>query len=38
MAAAFDSSIELVRTATIMEGKPCCDFRFRRKPPASAGD
>jgi hypothetical protein len=38
MAAAFDPSIELVRTGTIMEGKPCCDFRFRKRPRASAGD
>jgi hypothetical protein len=37
MAAAFDPSVELVRTGTIMEGKSCCDFRFRRKPQASAG-
>jgi L-2-amino-thiazoline-4-carboxylic acid hydrolase len=35
MAAAFDPDIELVRTGTIMEGKPCCDFRFRKKPPDS---
>jgi hypothetical protein len=34
MAAGFDPDIELVRTGTIMEGKPCCDFRFRKKPPA----
>jgi hypothetical protein len=34
MAAAFDSSVELVRTGTIMEGNPCCDFRFRKKPQA----
>jgi L-2-amino-thiazoline-4-carboxylic acid hydrolase len=32
MAAAFDPSVELMRTGTIMEGKPCCDFRFRKKP------
>jgi len=38
MAAAFDPNVELVRTGTIMEGKPCCDFRFRKKPQASAGD
>jgi hypothetical protein len=38
MAAAFDPNVELVRTGTIMEGKPCCDFRFRRKSQASAGD
>lgn len=31
MAAAFDPGVELVRTGTIMEGKPCCDFRFRKK-------
>src|SRR5262249_18462917 len=31
MAAAFDPNVELVRTETIMEGKPCCDFRFRKK-------
>jgi hypothetical protein len=31
MAAAFDPSVELMRTGTIMEGKPCCDFRFRKK-------
>ena len=31
MAAAFDPNVELVRTGTIMEGKSCCDFRFRRK-------
>jgi hypothetical protein len=34
IAASFDPDIELVRTGTIMEGKPFCDFRFRRKPPA----
>jgi hypothetical protein len=34
MAAGFDSDIELVRSGTIMEGKPCCDFRFRKKPQA----
>jgi hypothetical protein len=34
MAAAFDPSVELVRSGTIMEGKPCCDFRFRKKPQA----
>jgi L-2-amino-thiazoline-4-carboxylic acid hydrolase len=32
MAARFDPNVELVRTGTIMEGKPCCDFRFRKKP------
>ena len=34
MAARFDPNVELVRTGTIMEGKPCCDFRFRKKQPA----
>ncbi len=34
MAAGFDPNVELVRTGTIMEGKPCCDFRFRKKPQA----
>lgn len=34
MAAGFDPNVELVRTGTIMEGKPCCDFRFRKKPRA----
>jgi hypothetical protein len=38
MAAGFDSDIELVRSGTIMEGKPCCDFRFRKKPQAKAGE
>jgi hypothetical protein len=38
MATAFDPGVELVRTGTIMEGKPCCDFRFRRKPPPAAGN
>jgi len=31
MAEAYDSSIELVRKQTIMEGAERCDFRFRRK-------
>ena len=31
MAAGFDPNVELVRTGTIMEGKRCCDFRFRKK-------
>jgi hypothetical protein len=31
MAAGFNSDVELVRTGTIMEGKPCCDFRYRKK-------
>jgi hypothetical protein len=37
MVAGFDSDIELVRRGTIMEGKPCCDFRFRKKPQAKTG-
>jgi len=32
VAANFDRNVELVRTGTIMEGKACCDFRFRKKP------
>jgi hypothetical protein len=27
----FNQDIELTRTQTIMEGAPCCDFRFRNK-------
>jgi hypothetical protein len=38
MAAGFDANIELVRTGTIMEGKPCCDFRFRKKPQSQTGE
>jgi L-2-amino-thiazoline-4-carboxylic acid hydrolase len=34
MAAAFERNVELVRIGTIMEGKPCCDFRLRKKPRA----
>jgi hypothetical protein len=36
--AGFDSDIELMRSGTIMEGKPCCDFRYRKKPLAKAGE
>jgi hypothetical protein len=28
----FSPGITLTRTQTIMEGAPCCDFRFRRAP------
>jgi hypothetical protein len=28
----FNGEIELERTQTIMQGAPCCDFRYRRKP------
>jgi predicted ArsR family transcriptional regulator len=28
----FSGDIELTRTQTIMEGAPCCDFRFRQRP------
>jgi len=31
MITGFDSEIELGRSQTIMQGAPCCDFRFRRK-------
>ncbi|HHY55897.1 MAG TPA: L-2-amino-thiazoline-4-carboxylic acid hydrolase [Chloroflexi bacterium] len=27
----FNSTVELTRTQTIMEGAPCCDFRYRRQ-------
>ncbi len=29
----FNPEIELTRTQTIMQGAPCCDFRFRRREP-----
>jgi hypothetical protein len=28
----FNPDVSLVRTQTIMEGAPCCDFRYRLKP------
>jgi L-2-amino-thiazoline-4-carboxylic acid hydrolase-like protein len=31
MLAGFNDEIELSRSQTIMEGAPCCDFRFRRR-------
>jgi hypothetical protein len=34
----FNPSIRLVRTQTIMEGAPYCDFRFRAAPASSAPD
>jgi hypothetical protein len=30
----FNPDIELTRTQTIMEGAPCCDFRFRLREPS----
>ncbi|MCC9078104.1 L-2-amino-thiazoline-4-carboxylic acid hydrolase [Litorilinea aerophila] len=30
----FNPDVELTRTQTIMEGAPCCDFRYRLKPQA----
>jgi len=30
----FNSDIQLTRTQTIMEGAPCCDFRFRLREPS----
>lgn len=30
----FNPEIALARTQTIMEGQPCCDFRYRRRRPA----
>ncbi len=35
LAAGFSPDIELTRTQTLMEGAPCCDFRFRRREAAS---
>jgi hypothetical protein len=32
----FNPAIELVRTQTIMEGAPHCDFRFRAREPRNA--
>jgi hypothetical protein len=32
----FNPDIELTRTKTLMEGAPCCDFRFRRKQAADS--
>jgi hypothetical protein len=32
MLTSFNPDIELVRTGTVMEGAPCCDFKFRKKP------
>jgi hypothetical protein len=32
MVAGFNSELELSRSQTIMEGAPCCDFRFRKRP------
>ena len=29
MVEGFDRAVEFTRTGTLMEGKPCCDFRFR---------
>lgn len=31
----FNDGIELERTQTIMQGAPCCDFRFRKKSPSA---
>lgn len=31
----FNDGIELTRSQTIMQGAPCCDFRFRRKAPSA---
>jgi predicted ArsR family transcriptional regulator len=32
--AGFNDQLELSRSQTIMQGAPCCDFRFRKKAPA----
>jgi len=34
--AGFNDQLELSRSQTIMQGAPCCDFRFRKKVPAGA--
>jgi hypothetical protein len=34
----FNPALRLVRTQTIMEGAPCCDFRYRMEPPESASE
>jgi len=31
----FNPDLKLIRTQTIMEGAPCCDFRYRLEPPAA---
>ncbi len=31
MIAGFNDNLELSRTQTVMQGAPCCDFRFRKK-------
>lgn len=31
MLGGFNDELELARSQTIMQGAPCCDFRFRRK-------
>ncbi len=32
----FNPQLRLTRTQTIMEGAPCCDFRYRLEPPAAS--
>jgi hypothetical protein len=34
----FNPAITLTRTQTIMQGAPCCDFRYAAAPPAKAAD
>jgi L-2-amino-thiazoline-4-carboxylic acid hydrolase len=36
MVTGFNDQLELNRSQTIMQGAPCCDFRFRRKAPDAA--
>jgi hypothetical protein len=31
----FNPALALTRTQTIMEGAPCCDFRYRLEPPSA---
>ena len=34
----FNPEIELVRTQTIMQGAPCCTFRYARRRPAETSE
>jgi hypothetical protein len=34
----FNPEVTLTRTQTIMQGAPCCDFRYARRPAASTSE
>jgi hypothetical protein len=34
----FNPDLKLTRTQTLMEGAPCCDFRYRLEPSPAAGE